>query len=205
MTTTTPLDRPDPYSLKPKSPRRGRAASPADSKPAGDHAAESRLETLRAGMRAMTHELPETARERLASLATDDALEARDPIAIDALAYLSSVVWTLKDPVAAIDMVDRALELGPERFAPNQKGGEISWRLGLLEKAESQFLAALRASDPGTADAKAAERCLREVRKREARGIRHATKGIPLDRLWRFIRPRKPLTEAARDTAQRTA
>ncbi len=166
---------------------------------------DDRLETLRLGLRSMTHELPEQARDQLASLATEDALAARDPIAIDALAYLSSVVWRLEDPVAAIDMADRALELGPARFAPNQKGAEISWRLGLLEKAESQFLAALRASEPGSGEAKAAERCLREVRKRQARGIRHATKGIPLDRLLRFIRLRKPVTETARTTAQPTA
>lgn len=167
--------------------------------------ADARLETLRLGLRSMTHELPEQARDQLSSLATDDALDARDSIAIDALAYLSSVVWTLNDPVRAIDMIDCALELGPDRFAPNQKGGEISWRLGLLEKAESQFLAALRASEPGSGDSKAAERCLREVRKRQAQGIRHATKGIPLDRLLRFIRPRKPVAETARTTAQPTA
>ena len=196
---TTTLDRPDPYSIKPRASGR-RATKAGPSRPA-----DPRLETMGEGLRAMTHERTDDAKRLLSSIATEEALAAGDPIAIDALAYLSSVVWTQKDPVTAIEMVERSLELGPVRFAPNQKGGEIAWRLGLLDKAEARFLAALRASDPGTGDAKAAERCLREVRKRQVRGIRHGTRGIGLDRLLRMVRPRKSIAKPARDTAQRTA
>jgi tetratricopeptide (TPR) repeat protein len=192
---TTTLERPDPYSIKVR--------------PAGRRAArrspDPRLATLREGLRFMTHERLEEARDALSALATEEALAERDGLAVDALAYLSSVTWSLGDPVAAIDMAERALELGPDRFAPNQKAAEASMRLGHVDRAEVRFLAALRASEPGTGDAKAAERCLREARKRSARGIRHGTRGIGLGRLLRLFRLHPTATRPAGDTAQPTA
>jgi hypothetical protein len=194
---TTTLERPDPYDIKVK-----RAARrPAKTRRADD----PRLQTLRDGLRSMTHERIEDARDALASLATEEPLAAGDPIAVDALAFLSSVTWTLGDPVTAIDMAERALELGPSRFATNQKAGEMSMRLGHIDRAEVRFLAALRASEPGTGDSRAAERCLREARKRTARGIKHETRGIGLDRMLRLFRRRRTAPEPAGDTAQPTA
>jgi hypothetical protein len=184
---TTTLERPNPYRIKPKasslrkSARRSASTQPAKVEPA--------LETFRQGLRAMTHERVEDAQSLLRAVATEEALTAGDPIAIDALAYLSSVVWKLGDPVTAIDLSDRALELGPDRFATNQKAGEMAVRLGLLDKAESRFLAALRASEPGTPEAKVAEKCLLEARKRTARGIKHGADGLKFGRLLSRLSP----------------
>jgi tetratricopeptide (TPR) repeat protein len=160
-------ERPDPYG--PKRKVIPSSAVVADTgTPSGN-----RTELMTAALRAMAHEQPKEARIYLEALASAESLERRDPKAVDALAYLSSVLWNLGQAESAIDAAARALELGPERFAPNQKAGEMSLRLGQVDLAEAQFLTALRASEPGTADARAAETCLREARQRASRGIRH--------------------------------
>lgn len=131
------------------------------------------LGELRAGLRAMLYERFEEARQHLEAAAAPELLDAGDPTAIDALAYLSSVRWALADVAGAQDDSERALALAPERFATNQKAGEMALRLGDLDTAATYFLTALRASEPGTPDAKAAETSLREARSRVAKGIRH--------------------------------
>jgi predicted Zn-dependent protease len=165
---TAGLERPDPYNLKPKS-RTGRSTTRVrrDAPPTDAQVA------LQEAVRAMLHERLGDARDLLVPLTSEDALESRDPLAIDALAYLSSVHFCLGDVKSAIATSTRALDLGPSRFAPNQKAGEMALRLGDSELAAARFLAALRASEPGTSDARAAEGSLREARRRAARGIRH--------------------------------
>lgn len=189
MTATdfaTTRERPDPYG-----PRR--RSIPSKSPPIQANAsARSQTDLLNAALKAMLYERPEEARECLEALASPEALEAREPLAVDGLAYLSSVRWSIGDVAGAMDASDRALELGPERFAPNQKAGEMALRLGDMEKAAELFLTALRASEPGTADAKAAEASLRETRRRVTRGIRHEAKAPRLTGwLSRFVSRRR--------------
>jgi hypothetical protein len=166
MTTTS--RRSDLHRARPRSVAARRPDAPAA--PSGGTTAR---ESLRAGLRSMVHERPEEARRYLEAAATPELLARGDPVAVDALACLSSVRWALADVEGARDDADRALRLGPDRFAPNQKAGEMALRLGDSELAATRFLAALRASEPGTADAKAAEASLREARRRVSRGIRH--------------------------------
>lgn len=168
---TASIDRPDPYG-----PRRISVPTSTRSVPVAGPS-QSRTELFNAGVKAMAHERPAAALECLDQLATSDSLEARDPLAIDALAYLSSVRWSLGDIESAQEASVQALELAPDRFAPNQKAGEMALRLGDSERAADLFLAAVRATEPGTADAKAAELSLREARRRVTRGIRHEAKG----------------------------
>jgi predicted Zn-dependent protease len=184
---TASLERPDPYSLKPRprsarSTTRRRAVAPQT---AGHQA-------LGAALKAMLHENLEEARGLLTPLVSDEALAAREPLAIDALAYLSSVQFGLGEVKTAIATSTTALDLGPSRFAPNQKAGEMAIRLGDPELAAARFLAALRASEPGTPEAKASEKCLREARRRTAKGIRHEARAPRLAN-WatRFIPGRK--------------
>jgi tetratricopeptide (TPR) repeat protein len=148
---------------------------------------------LQAGLRAMVHERPAEARDCLEAAASPERLSRRDPAAIDAMAYLSSVRFALADVDGATDAIELAMELGPERFAPNQKAGEMALRLGDPERATERFLAALRASEPGTRDARAAEASLREARRRLGRGIRHEARpprGLPV--LGRLLSRRRP-------------
>lgn len=164
-------------------------------------AAQQIRDSLRAGLREMTHERLEEARTHLEAASSPEYLAAGNVMAIDALAYLSSVLWQLGDIEGARNASERALELAPGRFAPNQKAGEVAVRLGNLEEAAERFLAALRASEPGTGDAKAAEASLRETRKRASKGIRHAASfpirpGGLLSRLTAARRNRPPVTPA---------
>jgi tetratricopeptide (TPR) repeat protein len=148
---------------------------------------------LRAGLRAMLYERPEEARDCLEAAASPERLSRHDPAAIDAMAFLSSVRFALADIEGATAAVELAMELGPDRFAPNQKAGEMALRLGDLERAAESFLAALRASEPGTQDAKAAETSLREARRRVARGIRHEARSPRgLTELARILSRRRP-------------
>ncbi len=164
MTTTT--RRPDRHPARPQSVAARRvAAAPGGVRGARD--------LYLAGLRSMVHERPEEARDFLEAVATPEMLACADPIAVDALACLSSVRWALADVEGARDDADRALALGPDRFAPNQKAGEMALRLGDSQQAATLFLAALRASEPGTPEAKAAEASLREARRRVGHGIRH--------------------------------
>ena len=166
---TAPLAKPDPYRLKPSKP--GASRRSVSIQPQSD--GQRLRELVRLGFRAMTHERLEDARTNLEAAASSEYLAAGNALAIDALAYLSSVRWELGDIDGALDASERALTLAPMRFAPNQKAGEIAIRLGNPAQASERFLVALRASEPGTADAKVAEACLRDARKRLSRGIRH--------------------------------
>jgi hypothetical protein len=159
-------EKPDPYG-----PRKTIVAA-STPKPV-EIGSRSQAELFNDGLRAMLHEHPEEAREYLEAVATAEALAARDGLAVDAMAFLSSVRWSLGDVDGAMEASDRALELAPTRFAPNQKAGEMAIRLGDLDRAADLFLAALRACEPGTPDAKAAEISLLETRRRVGRGIRH--------------------------------
>jgi tetratricopeptide (TPR) repeat protein len=181
--TSTARERPDPYAIRPRSKLKSRARVDSARLPAPEEL------VLKAGLRAMSHEQLEEARGYLESLATAEALAARQPYAVDALAYLSSVRWGLGHAEDAIDDAARALELAPERFAPNQKAGEMALRLGNLDNAEARFLAALRASEPGTQNAKAAESCLRESRRRSRGGIRHEVRTPRLGALMARLSP----------------
>jgi hypothetical protein len=67
----------------------------------------------------------------------------------------------------------RALELAPGAFLPNMKAGELAMRLGDLETAEGHLLAAVRATDPASADAAAAARALLIARRGTRSGISH--------------------------------
>ena len=194
---TARTERPDPYRLRPSgkaSRRHSRGHIPKQDVPSF----ASQPDLLRAGLKAMLHERLDEAKECLEALTTPEALEAREPLALDALAYLSSVRWSLGNATAAIDTAEHALELGPERFAANQKAGEMSLRLGNMELAETRFLTALRACEPGTGDAKAAEACLHETRRRIASGIRHEAKGPRLTGwLGRLIPARRQESQSA--------
>jgi tetratricopeptide (TPR) repeat protein len=181
--TLTARERPDPYAIHPRSKLKSRARVHSERLPAPEEL------VLKAGLRAMTHEQLEEARGHLESLATPESLAAREPWALDALAYLSSVRWGLGHAEDAIDDAARALELAPERFAANQKAGEMALRLGNLDIAEARFLAALRASEPGTPNAKAAESCLRESRRRSRGGIRHEVRTPRLGGLMARLSP----------------
>jgi len=131
------------------------------------------LEHLRTGVRAMLYEHMDEAKEHLEAAASPALLARHDPVAIDALAYLSSVRFGLADVEGGAAAAELALKLGPDRFAPNQKAGELAIRMGDPGRAAERFLAALRASEPGTQEAKAAEASLREARRRAAKSIRH--------------------------------
>ncbi len=179
---TTPIDRTRRRRFMRKAgPRHSSAAAAAAPTATAATAVESRdlpsqrLEQLRSGLRAMAHEHLEEARVYLSAAAAPTALGDTDPVAVDALAYLSSVAYNLGDFQAAAEAVELAVSLGPDRFAPNQKAGELALRLGDMDRAVDLFLSALRATDPGTSDAKAAEASLRECRRRLSKGIKHGT------------------------------
>ncbi len=196
---TIAKERPDPYGPK----RRAIVSAQTDAAP--QEAGTRGGELLKSALRAMLYERPEEARATLEALATPEALAARDPFAVDALAYLSSVRWVLGDANGSMDAADQALELAPDRFAPNQKAGEMSLRLGNVDTAEGRFLAALRASQPGTADARAAESCLREARRRQSRGIRHEARAPRLGGWFSRLRPARRERTAAGPAAAEAA
>jgi tetratricopeptide (TPR) repeat protein len=171
---------------------RTRRTSP-DRPEAAPNGAPDALEHLRAGVRAMLYEHPEEARDHLEAAASPELLNRHDPVAIDAMAYLSSVRFAMADVDGATTAARLAVALGPERFAPNQKSGEMALRLGDPEQAAERFLAALRASEPGSQNAKAAEASLREARRRAAAGIKHQARAPRLlAGLVRMLPRRRP-------------
>jgi tetratricopeptide (TPR) repeat protein len=99
-----------------------------------------------------------------------------------AWAYLSGAELALADVEAARRASDRALALDPDGFAPHLKAGELAFRLGDLRLAETRFLAALRAVEPGTPEAAAARRALVAVRSRLRGSIAHGAR-LPRMRL----------------------
>jgi len=131
---------------------------------------------LAAALRAISQEEFELGRERL------EAIVATDPGDAEAWAYLSGVLVADADADGATEASDRALELDPGGFTPRLKAGELALRLGDLEAAESWFVAALRAVDPGTPAALTAKRALVITRTKRRGAIAHGA-SLPTLRL----------------------
>jgi tetratricopeptide (TPR) repeat protein len=135
-----------------------------------------------------------------------DALDAAlvaDPDSAELHAYRSATLLALGRPVDAQVAAGLALSLDPDGFAANQKGGELSLRMGDLDTAANQFLSAVRAARPGSADEKAAAVSLAAVRARQHASISHHAvfPGLPavrwpnraLRNRWRGLL-RRPIT-----------
>ena len=125
------------------------------------------MSTLAAALRALAREEYEEGRTGLLDVV------AAQPHNADAWAYLSSAHLALMDAAAAQAAVARALELDPDGFVPQLKAGELALRLGDLQTAETGFLGALRATEPGTPGAAAARRALVIVRSRLRQSVAH--------------------------------
>jgi tetratricopeptide (TPR) repeat protein len=134
-------------------------------------------------LRALAHEELELGRARL------EAIVDADPDDADAWAYLSGVLLAAAEAERATAASERALALDPDGFAPRMKAGELALRLGHLEEAESWFVAALRAVNPGTPAALAAKRALVVTRSRRRTAISHGAR-LPRLRLP-FAWPRR--------------
>src|SRR5204862_7098630 len=74
-------------------------------------------------------------------------------------------------PIEAQAAVERALALDADGFAPRLKGGELALRLGDLSRAERNFVAALRATEPGSPEMAVARRWLVITRERQRRSV----------------------------------
>ena len=156
--------------------------------------------SLRTGLLALRRE---EFGQAAASLA---AAIAAEPSSADAHAYLSAALLALGRPEAARAASARALELGPAAFGPHQKAGELALRLGDPMAAATHFLAAVRASEPGSPDETAARVALGTARRQVRTAVDHRA-SLPrlpvrlrsplralhqgpgrLWRLWRFVR-----------------
>ena len=144
------------------------------------------------GLRALVHEHVDLAVERL-SVARDCAPE--DPTIS---AFLASALFAAALPDASADAIARALELGPADYWPNLKAAELRLRLGDPTAAVDHFLAALRAAEPGTTDATAAQLGLVRARREVARSISHRA---VMPRVSWLVGRRRPAT--ARATRER--
>jgi predicted Zn-dependent protease len=122
---------------------------------------------IRDAIRALAHEDFTKARDLLA------AIVAEQPSWADAWALLSGAHLALAEADLASSASERALELAPDGFLPRMKAGELALRLGHLEVAETQLLAAVRATEPHTADAAAAGKALAIARRGNRTGIVH--------------------------------
>ena len=100
------------------------------------------------------------------------ALVTEPPDEPDALAFLATAWYAQGRIEEALEGLERALILGPDRFVPHLKAGEMSLRLGDLDAAANQF----RAGSSG----RRAWLARRRSRTRPAR--RDAPPGQPLDR-----------------------
>lgn len=125
------------------------------------------MTALRAAGRALAHE--DFTRGRDLLLAAVDG----HPDWADAWALLSGAQLALADVDAACYASERALALAPDAFLPRMKAGELALRLGDIETAEVQFLAAVRATEPDTPDALAARKALVIARLGTRSGIAH--------------------------------
>jgi tetratricopeptide (TPR) repeat protein len=145
---------------------------------------------LRDALRSLAHEQFPEARDRLI------AIVAEHPTWADAWALLSSAHLALAEVEPATAAVERAVALAPDAFLPRMKAGELALRLGDVETAEREFLAAVRATDPDTANAVAARSALAIARRATRAGIAHRaalpTIGAPLGRVIRAIRAIRP-------------
>ncbi len=99
------------------------------------------------------------------------ALAAELPEDADVRAFLAAA-WGAQGRIEdAIETMSLALTLGPKRFAPNIKAGELDLRLGDLDAAVLHFKQALKAAEHGSRDAAAARTLLGETRQRAGRSI----------------------------------
>ena len=122
---------------------------------------------LAAGLEALRHEEYERAVTLLEAAAAADPDDARPPT------YLSGAYLALARAADAEAAVERALVLDPEGFGPHLKAGELAMRFGDLERAETEFLAALRAAPGGSPELEVARRWLAITRERLRRSISH--------------------------------
>jgi len=137
------------------------------------------------GLRALVHERIDVAVERL-TVAGDGA-----PQDATIQAFLASALFAAALPDASAAAIGRALELGPADYWPNLKAAELRLRLGDPTAAVDHFLAALRAAEPGTPDATAAQVGLVRARREVARAISHRA---VIPRFSRFVGRRRPTT-----------
>ena len=100
-----------------------------------------------------------------------DALAAELPGDADVQAFLATAMWSQGRIEESIETMSLALVLGPERFAPNIKAGELDLRLGDLDAALRHFKQALKTAEHGSRDAAAARTLLGETRQRAGRSI----------------------------------
>jgi len=138
-------------------------------------------------------------RDAARALAREEFRDARDlliaiveerPDWADAWALLSGAHLALAEVDWATAASERALALAPDTFLPRMKAGELAMRLGHLETAEAEFLAAVRATESDTADAAAARRALLFVRRATRSGIAHRARLPEPGRLVeRVVRP----------------
>ncbi len=119
------------------------------------------------GLRALAHERVELALEQLSRAAEG----APDDATIHA--FLATALFAAARPDDSAAAIDRALELAPSAYWPNLKAGELRQRLGDATSAAEHFLVALRAVEPGSADATAAQLALVRARRETARAISH--------------------------------
>jgi hypothetical protein len=136
---------------------------------------------MREALRALAHEEFDRGRAQL------EAIVAAAPTWAEAWALLSGAHLVRADVVAATAASERSLALAPGRFLPCLKAGELAMRLGDAERAEGLFLAALRATDPETADATAAKRWLAIARGTRRSGIAHHASLPSGGRLHRLV------------------
>jgi len=131
-------------------------------------AVEAELSTaMREALRMLAHEEFDRGRAEL------EAIVAAAPGWAEAWALLGGVHLVQADIDAATAASERSLAIAPDRFLPCLKAGELAMRVGDVERAEGLFLAALRATEPDTADATAAKRWLAIVRGTRRSGIAH--------------------------------
>jgi len=119
------------------------------------------------GLRALAHERIELAVDQLGAAAAD----APDDATVQA--FYATALFAAARPDDAEAVIARALELAPLDYWPNLKAGELRLRLGDPAAAADHFLVALRAVEPGTADATAAQRALVRARRDVASGVAH--------------------------------
>ena len=143
------------------------------------------------GLRALAHERVDLAVERLGAAA------AGAPDDANVQAFLASALFAAARPDDAATAIDRALALAPTAYWPNLKAGELRLRLGDATAAADHFLAAVRAVEPGSADATAAQLALVRARRELARAISHRA---VLPRLrWLPGRQRRAAPRGARE------